>query len=1346
MQEQSKKRPSGNNGAGRKQEKPYSGSCLTVDAKGGQRKRDSCIFCDTAHESGECKTAQGLSLVSRRMIVKRSGECLKRSHRASECVETVKCVKCCSDQHHTLLHFDRKNHEDDHDDHDGKKTQEEKNGVKVTSAIVTRATGTLPVASCIIEGETKEAVSRGALLDYGASATFVSDKLADAVGMRLLKKSKLSLQVFGKKEPTMIDTREMECTFRSMDGGKRFKAHVYAVQELGVVQGRLEKSSKLARMARNEGMHLSDRFKEDDVVSDRVHVVIGTNLLGKVVSRQRQWKDLTHFETVFGDVLAGVGGSSGSGGHYVRFVKLGQLDQQLRAFWEIEEVPQRTMEDVTADYLRDFWMAVEFDDVEGRYVVPILWKGDERPADNRHETEKQYKSVHRKWESAGRWSEYENVIKEYKDFGAVELDPKPEEKGFFLPHHAVVREGSETHRLRIVFNASAKTRNGLSLNDCVDAGPNLLPSILGVLLAFRQGDYAATADIEKAFLNLIVYEKDRRYMRFWFEGEVWRLSRVGFGINCSPLLLNATIRLHLENGDHDCPEWVVQKIKRSLYVDDAVPSFRSAEEAEVFKEKAVEVFKRAGMRLHKWRMSGEKCEKKPVQTVLGIGWHVAADVLTMDQKEHSRPVNTKRSFLSVLGTVFDPLGLVGPFTVKGKILLQEIWRVKVGWDDKLPQNLQKEACEWMDAMNAVHDVRFVRSLGILGRTFSLHLFVDASEKAYGACVYSVMAEGSHLVCSKTKVAPVKQVSLPRLELMGALTGVKLLRAVLANLEETPVRVVAWTDSRVVLAWIRSETLSLKWSTFVANRVTLINELVEAEWRHVPGIDNPADLASRGTTDFAKLEDEMWKHGPMWLCEESEWPPDLEWVTTIEEQKTQPVFLVQAVNEFKAQKVESWELGLQQFGENEVLKTIQAESYPEELACLKEGRDVSRRSPLWTLKPQMDEDGVLRVGGRLDWADVPDEVKHPVILPGEHELVRQMMVAEHERLQHGSVNTVLTSLRERFWIIRGRWQMKKIKRKCMTCVRFDTRLPVVNEVAAPLPRDRVTLQRPFGAVGVDYTGPVLVKGNSGTVNKVWILVVVCAASRALDLEVVQSVKPEDFVMAWRRFMAKKAASPKLVRSDNATTFTKASKILTGLEWRFNPPAAPWWGGFFESFVKLTKRPLRKVLGGAFVTLSELETILLEVELAVNSRPLTRLSDDPADANPITPLHLMGKWPEISVAHEVELNEHEMRKRAKYVFRLARVCRERWQKEYLTTLMERHKGGFQQGKDLTVGDLAIVVMDHKDRAFWPVGRVTEVFPGKDKRVRMVEVQVEDRRFVRPIQRLIPLEVGVSDDTPK
>ena len=339
-----------------------------------------------------------------------------------------------------------------------------------------------------------------------------------------------------------------------------------------------------------------------------------------------------------------------------------------------------------------------------RYEVGLLWKNEDRPQDNRKQAISQAIALRKRLLRDGTLQEYKKVlIDEYLELGAIEEEHSTEQ-GYYMPHHAVVCSSSSTTKIRAVFNASAPSKNKKSLNDFLSSGPSLLPDLTGLLLRFREFKFAFQADIKKAFFMIAVRPEDRVYLRFVWPNEddqitVWRLKRVPFGVNCSPFLLNATIQHHLaleqETVTSKTVHRVITLMQNSFYVDDCLSSLSDAKEVDQFQQTSCEIMTSASMELRKWRGNSIVCSDEAGTKVLGITWEteldqmsIAPDTPTEDQRW------TRRSLLKFIASIFDPLGYITPFTIAGKILLQQSWKESNDWDAPFAGHLQERTQQW----------------------------------------------------------------------------------------------------------------------------------------------------------------------------------------------------------------------------------------------------------------------------------------------------------------------------------------------------------------------------------------------------------------------------------------------------------------------------------------------------------------------------------------------------------------------------------------------------------------------------------------------------------------------------
>ncbi|GAB1867788.1 Integrase catalytic domain-containing protein [Camponotus japonicus] len=745
--------------------------------------------------------------------------------------------------------------------------------------------------------------------------------------------------------------------------------------------------------------------------------------------------------------------------------------------------------------------------------------------------------------------------------------------------------------------------------------------------------------------------------------------------------------------------------------------------------------------------------------------------------------------------------------MRAKILIQSAWLKKLGWDTPLPS---ADALSWRNLLSdlpRLNEIRVSRWLGSDGphAQVELHGFADASERGYAAVVYLRSTTGTrttlHLLAAKGKVAPVRPVSLPRLELCAAtlLTNLTNHTRTLLGLSTAPA--ILWSDSKVTLHWIQGH--ASRWKTYVANRVSQIQtQLPEAQWRHVPGRDNPADCASRGVQPSDLIGHPLWWTGPSWLLEDRAlWPTDDCVLPDAELPEQRAVSSLNAVGKAIGKavtepdillrfssllRVTAWCLRwrrqtpqrthnpagtAQTFEPHETddallrwVRTLQALHYKDEVSSLSRGRALPPRSPLTKLSPYLDDSGIMRVGGRLKHAILSHDESHPIIIPPDSRMSGLLVDSCHRRTLHGGVQLILGLLRQRFWIPRGRAIVKRSIHRCVTCTRWRAAAP--QPLMGNLPQERVTPVRSFLRTGVDYAGPILIrtsKGRGHRANKGFISVFVCLSSKAVHLEVVSDYTAEAFLAAFRRFVSRRGLCREMF-SDCGTNFTGASRELRemfrastadgrriaqaaasdGIRWRFNPPAAPHFGGLWEAAVKSTKHHHRRVIGEATLTFEEMTTLLAQVEACLNSRPLQPLTDDPDDLTALTPGHFLIGAPLLAVPEPSLATERDNTlSRWQLLKKMRDHFWERWSREYLQTLACRPK--WQKNETgPSIGDLCLLRSETTPPTRWPLARITALHPGDDGVTRVVTVRTTSSDLVRPLAKIILLP-GADTEPP-
>ncbi|XP_066596264.1 uncharacterized protein [Prorops nasuta] len=1045
---------------------------------------------------------------------------------------------------------------------------------------------------------------------------------------------------------------------------------------------------------------------------------------------------------------------------------------------------------------------------EGRYVVRLPFKINKPDlGDSKIIATRRFHALLRKFRSDPNLTiEYKKVMQEYIDSGHMTLLNSEKGDGYYLPHHAVIKRDSLTTKVRVVFDASAKTEKGISLNDILLTGPVIQDKIFEHLIRIRLNKYIITADIEKMYRQILVNDEDRKYQRIlWFhqnEIRTFELNTVTFGISSSSFLAIRTLKQLAEDEEDKFP--IGAKIlKNNLYVDDLMAGADTLHEILKIRDELIALLNLGGFKIRKWasnhpraveftkeRMTDMEFLKDETTTkkTLGVFWNAACDEFSYIIKANNTNNRvTKRIILSAVAKIFDPIGLLGPIIFMAKIMVQECWKDRVEWDETISTALNKRWLLFSVQLPLLNNVAINRYLLINDACeIQIHGFCDASKLGYGACLYLRSQDkngnvNSNLICSKSRVASLKETTIPRMELNGALILVRLYKEIRFLIEHRIQKIIFWCDSTIVLHWIRKSPIELK--TYEANRVAEIQELSElVDWRHVRTYENPADCLSRGQTPSEFVQNKTWFNGPAWIkMSEDRWPKSIQiLIPNNYGERNEACLLIRNNGNEILEKISSYsrliriiayclrfikgnkqgrELSNEEIkqAETRILKLIQAEKFSLELKCLKDSRNI-KENRLASLSPFLNDDGLMCVGGRLKNAKIPLSQKHSILLPAKNHVTDLIIRNFHENLYHAGVQTTLYSIRQRFWIPDGKNQVRKIIRNCVRCRRFNAK--TINYKMADLPMSRVEVSTPFYHTGIDFFGPMFIKEKKYRNQKrlkVYGCVFICMASKAVHIEIASELSSEVFLAALRRFTGRRGI-PAHIYTDNGTNFVGANRELSDLYalleseefvskrdhymlnnkivWHFNPPSSPHFGGIWEAAVKSFKHHFKRVVGDQLLTLEELNTFAIEIEAILNSRPLCPISSDPNDALALTPAHLLIGKPLIMLPEHDVSNEISTRGNVWRIIQKIRIdFWRRWQQEYLTELQKRTKWIYPEQK-VTIGSIVLIIEKNQPCMHWPIGRIIEVHPGDDGVVRVVTIKTSKGNFKRNVKALCPL----------
>ncbi|XP_055633306.1 uncharacterized protein LOC129773687 [Toxorhynchites rutilus septentrionalis] len=989
-------------------------------------------------------------------MVKKTGlclNCLSFSHMVKACPSSA--CRVCGQKHHTMLHMRST-------DSNSNRGQE-----IATSQYVPITTTPRPLHSsnAPIISNTPHSQSQ-----TFATRNLISTQLAQKLILHSLNDS-LSLQGVG---PSMIHSKQsamVKVLSRYTNFAVDLKFHILPEfkpiipsSRLSVLQWKIPISVVLA----------DPRFFEPS----HIDVIIGAEiyhrlLLDGFIELDSNLPILK--ETVFGWIVSGKCSNTISCHSAVTMVcSNADLEKQMMRFWEIESCHSNNILSVDEQQCEQYFAETTTRDANGRFVVSLLTKKTvlSKLGSSREISLRRFLSLERRLHANPElMKSYTDFIREYIELGHMTLiNPNADLlsstiQPYHMPHHCVVRPESSTKKLRVVFDASCPTDTGVSLNDALMIGPVVQDDLYNIILRFRFSRYAIVADLEKMYRKILIHPTDRHLLRILWRNkpndpvDTYELRTVTYGTASVPFLATRCLRqLAMENVTSYPTACAI--LDKNFYIDDLLCGVASEQEGIVLCKQLTDILRSAGFKLHKWASNSthilgsipaelrenrnvfELDSSSPVKT-LGLLWQPAGDVFRFKIPSWNyNAVITKRLVLSDAARLFDPLGLVGPIIVRSKMFMQQLWQSKISWDCQLEDQQLQFWKEFRNDLQSLEGFAVPRWVVPCSQPYviELHSFCDASENAYGACIYlrCISESGStcvHLLTAESKVAPKaqgkgqKRICLPRLELSSALLLTHLYEKVKSGLNLNT-RDFFWSDSMIVIHWLAASPS--RWKRFVGNRVAEIQQITAAgTWGHVAGFENPADVISRGMLAIQLIKHTLWWRGPLWLSTSSEFRPNILRTTDdqfdsqlLEEKPSTSLATVSPRNMFEFKSTLTGLIRLvahlhrfvfntrlrnrstRQVGPlstaeldsalQNLVRIAQNESFGEDIRSIRSSTQVKTTSKLKSLSPIL-KDGILRARGRLSNACINYDQKQPMILDHDHPLT--LLIVRHYHIKY-----------------------------------------------------------------------------------------------------------------------------------------------------------------------------------------------------------------------------------------------------------------------------------------------------------------------------------------------------------
>lgn len=996
---------------------------------------------------------------------------------------------------------------------------------------------------------------------------------------------------------------------------------------------------------------------------------------------------------------------------------------------------------------------------DGRLQVKMPWKPGYPDAykSNRAVAYAGLKSLMKTLENKGLTDQYREemgkIIQEFAE--EVPITEQANSNAWYLQHFVV----QNRKKPRIVWNAAAEYK-GQSLNEGLQKGPNLLADMSQVLLSFRCREVGVQGDISAMFNQVEMNPADRDFHRFVWDGTEYRWKRLLFGDKPSPDLCVYCLH-HLAYENLTIYPMGADALLNNTYMDDVLCSAATVDEAAEIISDVDRILESGRFLIKGWHSNERSLEtvaEGEKTTVLGLHWDKQMDTLGVNKLTWDLKSPTRRTILSNLSRIWDPLGMMSPILVEAKTALQRLWDTQVGWDDPIDSPEWDNWVERFSRIEAAMDEKTHRHMKDEGESSHLHGFCDASPDAYGAAFWLVSNGETRFVWAKTFVAPLKTTTIPRLELLAAQLAVRMLRTLRKTLRTQ--RVTLWSDSKVTLHWIRTGAKTFK--AFTSARLQEVHEIepgVEKIFRHVPGDLNPADALTKPIITANTLKD--WLAGPTFIREaEDNWPKEERSLTgadtaaitaetkkekTSKKRKRQPKVknVPQAVNALKVNEdIEDLELLAGRLSWDDLMVqsskicTREDGSSSPEHALGKLFRIAQRKLDKRDLV--IDSHGVYRRQGRLDSDNLPEHLKYPVILDGKSTITRRFLERVHQDTKHkGEAYLVGYLYSERGVMITDNHKLAKdVITNCETCraERGKSHTPRM----AKLPQERTLLkQAPFTAVGIDFVGPITFKGN----DKGSLTIFTCMTTRVCHLEVTDGQTAADAVDAWHRFTLRRGVIPQYVLTDSARAFKNAKAVIEEIlvseeplainkrafKWEFSHPRAPHRRGFIEALVKSVKRAINVSIGKCRdKTRQEWETVAAEITYLLNSRPLI----DESNRNHALPIS--GNW----LLHPYRNYKDDLS--TKGVMESADEGTIQFWDAWITFVPRKLFEYEKWSKDKPnpkVGDRVLIIRNgygnqRAPRKYWPQGDIEKCEQSKDGVVRKVTIRLPDGRRERHV----------------